>query len=78
MMYLCKFGHNISTTCSDETQISFFFIVGGVFWYRLGLGKVLPYELASVPIFKTYTILFEISKRFIVNNKSCGHMALTA
>ena len=33
-----------------------------------GWEKVLPYELASVPIFQTYTVLFEISKRFIVNN----------
>ena len=44
----------------------FLFTVGGVFWYRFGWGKVLPYELASVPIFLTYTVLFEISKRFIV------------
>ena len=48
----------------------FLFTVGGVFWYRFGGGKVLPYELASVPIFQTYTVLFEISKRFIVNNNS--------
>ena len=46
----------------------FLFTVGGVFWYRFGWGKVLSYELASVPIFQTYTVLFEISKRFIVNN----------
>ena len=24
MMYLCDFGNNISTRCSDETQISYF------------------------------------------------------
>ena len=68
-MYLCKFGHNISARCSDEMD-KFLFTVGGVFWYRFGWGKVLPYELASVPISQTFTVLFEISKRFIVNNNS--------
>ena len=47
-----------------ENADKFRFTVGGVFWYRLSWGKVLPYELASVPIFQTYTVLFEISKRF--------------
>ena len=69
-MYLCKFGHNISTMCSDEMQICFLSSVGGVSWCRFGWGKVLSYELASVPIFQTYTVLFEISKKFIVNNNS--------
>ena len=64
-MYLCKFGHNISTRCSDERQISFFLPWVGYFGIVL-----VPYELASVPIFQTYTVLFEISKRFIVNNNS--------
>ena len=66
-MYLCNFGHNISTRCSYEMQISFLSAVGGVYWYCFGWGKVLPYELASVPIFQPYTVLFEISKTFIVN-----------
>ena len=47
---------------------NFLFNVGGVFWYCLGWGKVLSYEPASVPIFQAYTVLFEISKRYIVNN----------
>ena len=46
----------------------FLFNEGGVFWYRLGWGQVLSYEPASVPIFQTYTVLFEISKRYIVND----------
>ena len=45
MMYLCKFGHNISTRCSDEMQKSFFFTVGGVFWYGFGWRKVLKMNL---------------------------------
>ena len=59
MMYLCKFGRNISTRCSDEMQISSFYRRWGIlisFW--LGKrGKVLPYELASVPIFQIYIFL---------------------
>ena len=61
----------ISTRCSDETQISWGFLYHG--WGILvsfGWGKVLSYELESVPIFQTNTVLFEISKRFIVNNNS--------
>ena len=46
----------------------FLFNVGGVFWYGLGWGKVLSYEPASVPIFQAYTVLFKISKRYIVND----------
>ena len=48
----------------------FLFTVDGVFWYRFGWEKVLPYEIASVPIFQTYTVLFEISKRVSVNFNS--------
>ena len=69
-MYLCKFGHNISTRCSNETQISFFLPWVGYIGIVLVGGKVLPYELSSIPIFQTYTVLFEISKRLIVNNNS--------
>ena len=35
MMYLCKFGHNISTRCSDKMQLSFFYRGWGIlasFW----------------------------------------------
>ena len=31
MMYLCKFGQNISTRCSDKMQISFFLLWVGYF-----------------------------------------------
>ena len=46
----------------------FLFTVGGVFWCRLGVGKVLSCEPASVIIFQRYTVLFEMSKKYIVNN----------
>ena len=39
MMYLCKFGHNISTRCSDKMQIKFLFTVGGVFGIVKGMEK---------------------------------------
>ena len=70
MMYLCKFGHNIATSCSDETQIHFFLPWVGYFGIVLVGEKVRPYELASVAIFQPYTVLFEISERFIANNNS--------
>ena len=70
MMYLCKFGHNISTRCSDEMQIRFFLPWVGYFGIVLVGEKVTPYELARIAIFQTYTVLFGISKRFIVNNNS--------
>ena len=68
MIYRCKFGQYISIMCSDGMQIMFLFTVDGVFWYRFGWVKVLSYEPASVPIFQTYTVLFEISKRYVVIN----------
>ena len=44
---------------------NFLFTVVGVVW----LGKkVLSYEPASVPIFQTYTVLFEISNMYVVIN----------
>ena len=70
MTYLCKLGLNISTRCSDETQIRFFLSWVGYFGIILVGEKVLTYEFASVAIFQTYTVLFEISKIFIVNNNS--------
>ena len=68
MMYLCKFGHDISTRCSDEMQISFFLMWEGYFGIVWVGGKFLSYEPASVPIFQTYTALFERIKRYIENN----------
>ena len=70
MMYLCKFGHNISTRCSDETQISFFLPWVGYFGIVLVGEKSCRMNFACVPIFQTYTVLFEISKKFIVDNNS--------
>ena len=51
-----------------RNAVKFLVTVDGVFWYRFGWERVLPYELGIVPIFQKYTVLFEISKRFIVNN----------
>ena len=39
MMYLCKFGHNISHRCSDKMQISFFLPWVGYFGIVLGMEK---------------------------------------
>ena len=46
------------------------FTVGGVFGIVLVGEKVTAYELASEAIFQTYTVLFGMSKRLIVNNNS--------
>ena len=39
MMYLCRFGQNISTRCSDEMQISFFLPWVGYFGIVFGIEK---------------------------------------
>ena len=39
MIYLYKFGHNISTRCSDKLQISFFLPWVGYFDIVLGMEK---------------------------------------
>ena len=39
MVYLCKFGHNILTRCSDEMQISFLLPWTGYFGIVLGMEK---------------------------------------
>ena len=58
MMYLCNFDQKISTRCSEGMQITFYSGWGILvsFW----LEEVMLYELASVPIFQTYTVSFEI------------------
>ena len=39
MMDICKFGHNISTKCSDKMPISFFLPWVGYFGIVLGMEK---------------------------------------
>ena len=39
MMYLCKFGQNISTRCSDKMQIGFFLPWVGYFGIVFGIEK---------------------------------------
>ena len=43
MMYLCKFGKNISTRCSDKLQISFFLPWVGYFGIFFGMKSLLIY-----------------------------------
>ena len=39
MMYLCKFGQNLSTRCSGKMQISFFLPWVGYFGITFGIEK---------------------------------------
>ena len=52
MMYLCKFGQNISTRCSDKMQISFFLLWVGYFGIVFGIEK----SSHDMHIVRIYTI----------------------
>ena len=69
MLYLCQFGHNISTRCSDETQISFFLPWVGYFGIDL-VGK--SPAVLNLQVYQSLKhIQFYLKyKRFIVNNNS--------
>ena len=69
MMYLCKFGHNISTRCSGKKQISFFLSWVGYFGIVL-VGKIFSYMHINVPsIWTTYSIICKFTVRYF--NQLC-------
>ena len=58
MMYKCKFGHNISTRCSDEMQISFFLPWVGYFGIVLGMEKSSHICILMFQVFGVYIVSF--------------------
>ena len=65
MMYLCKFGQNISTRCSDKMQISFFLLWVGYFGLVCGIEKSFSYMHIYVPsIWNTHNFIWQFTVRY--------------
>ena len=72
MMYLCKFGPNISTRCLDEMQINFFLSRVGYFGIVLvgEKSRLMNLQVYMYQSFKHIQFYLKYQKRFIVNNNS--------
>ena len=62
IMYLCKFGHNISTRCSVKMQKSFFLPWVGYFGIGLGMEKYSHICILMFQIFGAHKVSFGSSQ----------------
>ena len=62
MMDLCKFGHNISTRCSDNMPISFFLPWVGYFGIVLGMEKYSHMCISMFQVFGVHIVSFGSSQ----------------
>ena len=62
MMYLCKFGQNISTRCSDKMQISFFLLWVGYFGIVFGIEKSSHICIYMFQVFGIHIVSFGSSQ----------------
>ena len=60
MVYLCKFGQNISTRCSDKMRISFFLPWVGYFGIVFGIEKSPHICIKIIQVFGVHIIFLEV------------------